>query len=327
MLIKCGGIITHDVGKRRLGIIIILVVMIMTLCPQTSYAAPQAVISFDNTSEVTVGDTFSVPLRISDNPGLAAISITILHDDNLTLLSASTSNTLLSGAEYIACDFQKNKNFTCLSSKNISQDGVFLYLQFRAERVGTRSYSARIVNDNAMNCLDIDYNPVQIVFGNGNVTVVEKSIPNPNPNPGPNPTPPPSPSPGGNSGNAGNNNSGQTGNTGGSVNRNSAISGSTGRTTGQTLPASATPTTGTESEESSDEATISTNQTPRSSADNSKNIENKSTPLASAEKNVFVSLWWLWLIIAILIVALLLFFVIIRRKRKTSESEKTDLFI
>ena len=99
-------------------------------CGEIIEGAPTVVSGSAELSAMQTGDTFTVPVTITNNPGLVGITLSVETSENVELTSASVDGTLFDGA---MVSYSKkvmiNKG---LEAENITADGTIVNLTFTA---------------------------------------------------------------------------------------------------------------------------------------------------------------------------------------------------
>lgn len=99
-------------------------------------AADKGVISAGSVG-VIAGETFSIPVKISDNPGITALSLRMNYDPDMFELISAEDTGLFEGAEFLAGDDTKKNWYTMnwddISKEDHTENGVLANVTFRAK--------------------------------------------------------------------------------------------------------------------------------------------------------------------------------------------------
>ena len=146
---------------------------------KTSGPAPTATVTVaDAPNTVAPGDSFTLPVTISGNPGFAGAAFTLGYDANafeLTSLDAVGglfANGLLSDLASATAGYA--------SLNMISADGVIFNAAFKVKdtaAAGDYAISVGLKDGNALNFVDNLANPVDVAFSAGTVTVASTAVP------------------------------------------------------------------------------------------------------------------------------------------------------
>lgn len=139
---------------------------------------PAQVAVGDAPATVLPGDTFTVPVTITDNPGFASAAFSLSYDsDALTFDSFDTTGTLFAAPSFL--QDLASSSFTHMGSSNITQDGVLIYATFTVKAgaaAGSYPISVGLKDGNELNFLNASLATVPAEFTSGSVTVGEPVV-------------------------------------------------------------------------------------------------------------------------------------------------------
>ena len=137
----------------------------------SSEPTAQASIAATSTEQI-IGTTFTMPVFIRDNPGIAGFTLSVSVPDGLTLTAIRQGSLLCSGF------FMENlseKSVTWYDSSNISGDGELLLLDFKVEdacTAGEHTVSLSLSDGLAKNLTDENQNAVSVKFEDAQIRVL-----------------------------------------------------------------------------------------------------------------------------------------------------------
>ena len=113
-------------------VVLIISVLFLYIVPETAYAASPT-ISIGSAS-VKAGDIVTIPISISDNPGITSLDFHVEYDSSVMTLKGKTNGSLLRGALF-SQDFSANPYYcgwlNSFQTKNCTQNGILLTLEFQ----------------------------------------------------------------------------------------------------------------------------------------------------------------------------------------------------
>lgn len=163
---------------KKLISLLIAIVLIITSVPFgaiSTFAAEtdKAIVTIDSVSKKT-GSTVDVNVNIKNNPGIFGATITLIYDEGLTLIRAT------SGDAFEGLYFSKSKNLSSpckfywdtsdLLPEDI-KDGVILTLSFKIADDATPGEKAVNISYDEGDIIDSDFNPIDLDIINGTVNV------------------------------------------------------------------------------------------------------------------------------------------------------------
>lgn len=132
----------------------------------TQDADSPACISVGNVT-ATIGQSVSIPVSISDNPGIAGMALEFTLPEGATLDSITTGDALSAGT------FTQNENvITWYDAKNTTRTGILLNLNITAPQLaGNYQVTAALKENKASNLSDEDGASVAVSFADGTLSV------------------------------------------------------------------------------------------------------------------------------------------------------------
>lgn len=133
--------------KHILSRLLSVALVLSMAIPTFAASSPQISVNSDATS-VDIGDTFTVEVTLSDNPGLGMLQLDVLYDtDILTCTRVNASELLLQdGAIFAGNEDNGGKvTFAAISTGTIAGNGTMVELTFRAKSAGTSPISLDVV--------------------------------------------------------------------------------------------------------------------------------------------------------------------------------------
>ena len=147
--------------KNKISVLSFLLTIVLTFCLVCSAFAANTTLSFSS-AEGKAGDTVTMPLKISNNAGIAGLQISLSYDTSVLSVSA-TKGTLFSG-------FTAGKNFLWDESENVTANGTLATFSFKiAETATPGDYPVQII---VRSCTNTDYDDVACSVVNGTITVL-----------------------------------------------------------------------------------------------------------------------------------------------------------
>ena len=133
-------------------------------------ASEEMKISVDNVS-TKAGETISIPVRISNNQGIAGIAFSVELPEGYSLVSMKKGEVTSEGTFTVSED-----NCTWYTTDNIKTDGILLTLEVKAgENAKTGKIKVNVKDGKANNISDENGMTVPAVFTEGTVTIQEDS--------------------------------------------------------------------------------------------------------------------------------------------------------
>lgn len=123
---------------------------------------------------VESGETFTLPVKITENPGITAIGLSMDYDSSVFELISVEDTGLLEGAEFLAGDDTARTpylmNWDDISEDNHKETGVLANVKFRVKDTAEGEYKINFtpIRDNTY---DVDLKPVTFESSGGKVTV------------------------------------------------------------------------------------------------------------------------------------------------------------
>lgn len=148
----------------------------MKLAPEKSRkkaaarASEEMKISVDNVS-TKAGETISIPVRISNNQGIAGIAFSVELPEGYSLVSMKKGEVTSEGTFTVS-----ENNCTWYTTDNIKTDGILMILEVKAgENAKTGKIKVNVKDGKANNISDENGMTVPAVFTEGTVTIQEDS--------------------------------------------------------------------------------------------------------------------------------------------------------
>ena len=133
-------------------------------------ASEEMKISVDNVS-TKAGETISIPVRISNNQGIAGIAFSVELPEGYSLVSMKKGEVTSEGTFTVS-----ENNCTWYTTDNIKTDGILLTLEVKAgENAKTGKIKVNVKDGKANNISDENGMTVPAVFTEGTVTFAEDS--------------------------------------------------------------------------------------------------------------------------------------------------------
>lgn len=148
--------------KKAISLILCLV-MSFSFFAVFGSAAGNAVIAV-NSVTARKGETVNVQLKLTSNPGIAYLRITMDYGDKLTLVSVENGS--------IINDFDNGLNLVWSADNNSTKTGVLATLKFAV--AGDAPLADIAVNVKCRECYDSQMNDVSVSVTAGKVTVTDK---------------------------------------------------------------------------------------------------------------------------------------------------------
>lgn len=140
------------------------------LAPKAARASEEMKISVDNVS-TKAGETISIPVRISNNQGIAGIAFSVELPEGYSLVSMKKGEVTSEGTFTVS-----ENNCTWYTTDNIKTDGILLTLEVKAgENAKTGKIKVNVKDGKANNISDENGMTVPAVFTEGTVTIQEDS--------------------------------------------------------------------------------------------------------------------------------------------------------
>ena len=318
-----------NVTITRVSAFVLVVLLAVCFTPQSTYAAGCKITVGDYSGIIEPSGTFTVPVSISDNPGLSVAVFEAVYNHNaLQLISVDTNGAIIGSDNLVYSSSKPDAISIIILSNGQATNGVLFNMTFQVKSAATTSsydYSIKILDDLPKNFASFNSGKVENVvsFQGGSVQVNA-----PDPGTGTNPDNPGG-NPGNNGGNTGNTGGGNSGNTGGG--RTPTTGGTTqggGGTGAQTGTGTSNVTNATGNVADSSTSTIPNSQTPTSSGNSnksgsSKDISDNPVPMKPGIDDGFKFTFFPWGLLTLLLVVALgsFFFFIIAKRRKKDEEE------
>ena len=133
-------------------------------------ASEEMKISVDNVS-TKAGETISIPVRISNNQGIAGIAFSVELPEGYSLVSMKKGEVTSEGTFTVS-----ENNCTWYTTDNIKTDGILMTLEVKAgENAKTGKIKVNVKDGKANNISDENGMTVPAVFTEGTVTIAEDS--------------------------------------------------------------------------------------------------------------------------------------------------------
>ena len=133
-------------------------------------ASEEMKISVDNVS-TKAGETISIPVRISNNQGIAGIAFSVELPEGYSLVSMKKGEVTSEGTFTVS-----ENNCTWYTTDNIKTDGILLTLEVKAgENAKTGKIKVNVKDGKANNISNENGMTVPAVFTEGTVTIAEDS--------------------------------------------------------------------------------------------------------------------------------------------------------
>ena len=133
-------------------------------------ASEEMKISVDNVS-TKAGETISIPVRISNNQGIAGIAFSVELPEGYSLVSMKKGEVTSEGTFTVS-----ENNCTWYTTDNIKTDGILMILEVKAgENAKTGKIKVNVKDGKANNISDENGMTVPAVFTEGTVTIQEDS--------------------------------------------------------------------------------------------------------------------------------------------------------
>lgn len=133
-------------------------------------ASEEMKISVDNVS-TKAGETISIPVRISNNQGIAGIAFSVELSEGYSLVSMKKGEVTSEGTFTVS-----ENNCTWYTTDNIKTDGILMTLEVKAgENAKTGKIKVNVKDGKANNISDENGMTVPAVFTEGTVTIQEDS--------------------------------------------------------------------------------------------------------------------------------------------------------
>ena len=161
--------------KSTLAVLLAIVLLISAM-PITASAAASDMKITVSTKNAMAGQTVEIDVAVSNNPGVAAISLDIDYDkDNLTLLGFTYNDLALSGAS--TTPYNASASIPCLfmvnGTQNITGDFVFATLTFEVKADAQENIAAPItLSYDPDNIYDITEENIDCEIVNGAVNII-----------------------------------------------------------------------------------------------------------------------------------------------------------
>ena len=155
--------------KRILSCILALILIFTSVSTTAvlALAAETPTISF-NSVEAETGDTVSLQLSISNNPGIAGLAVSLKYDTTALTLTETKKGSLFSG-------FTAAKNFAWDESEDVTDDGILATFTFTVSEAATPGdYAIEVI---VRSCTNENLDDVECNVQNGEVSVKLKPVP------------------------------------------------------------------------------------------------------------------------------------------------------
>lgn len=145
----------------------------------SALAADGATLTVENVNALP-GSTVDVALKISDNPGIASMGLTLTFDEDLTLVGASNGEAFSEMTLTPPAQLKKGGSvtgscrFAWLGNSNATENGIILHLTFEvAEDAQLNKDCAISVTCAKSDVLDERRESVNVSISNGKITVID----------------------------------------------------------------------------------------------------------------------------------------------------------
>ncbi len=140
---------------------------------ETTTTLPDGAAILADTVSASAGDTVSVPLRIQNNPGIAALSLQISYDASRLKLLGAEDGKILGSSVFLAgndlTQIPYTLNWDDLSSENNTGNGIVAVLQF--EVLAEEGDAEIAVTVNQRSTFNVDLEEVAFAAVNGKVRI------------------------------------------------------------------------------------------------------------------------------------------------------------
>ncbi|MBQ9867751.1 MAG: Ig-like domain-containing protein [Lachnospiraceae bacterium] len=126
------------------------------------------------------GNSISIPVKMTSNPGIASVALSISYDATALTLNSITQGDVFSSGTFNA-DIEKNlvQWYDVSGNKDTTKTGVMFTLKFDVkESASAGKYAIKVgyLNDNESNVTNINSENVAVTFKDGEVEVVSGSV-------------------------------------------------------------------------------------------------------------------------------------------------------
>lgn len=158
-------------------VLLIIVALIFLICFQTVYANGFEISVESKTADA--GQTVSVDLTLSDNPGIIAARFDLTYDKERLELVKAEDKKLLSGAVFSQTyrSYPYVMLWNSATTKNFTSDGVLATLTFKVADNAKSGNAFINLSSGAGNIFDVNLKDVDIRINNGSINVINESEP------------------------------------------------------------------------------------------------------------------------------------------------------
>ena len=155
--------------KKRLLSIILTFCMMFALAPAALLADESAAVQVDSAS-AKIGETVNIPVKLTSNPGIAAVTFEILYDEDLLTLKSIEKGSVFSSGNF-SSDVAAKGVFWFNMEANSTALGEMFSLEFEVVGSGSTEVAVQLVGGEESNCVDLEGVTVPITFKAGTVTI------------------------------------------------------------------------------------------------------------------------------------------------------------
>ncbi len=153
--------------KKVLSIMTVLILLMTALGASVFANAQEAPIIGFGSTEAGAGDTISLELSITNNPGIAGLAVSVKYDTNALTLTGTKKGDLFSG--YTAA-----LNYAWDESFDVTADGVLATFTFKlADDIAPGEYDIQVI---VRSCTNEDFDDVVCDVLSGRITVKEEPV-------------------------------------------------------------------------------------------------------------------------------------------------------
>ncbi|MBR3965574.1 MAG: Ig-like domain-containing protein [Clostridia bacterium] len=151
--------------KRFLSSVLIFLMVFSTIVIPVEVSAADALIISADTQSAETGETVTITLSASNNPGLSFLQVTLQYDTSVLTLEGTTNGNVFS-------TFEKGVNLQWSSDEDSTNNGILATLKFKVNENATAGNYA--VNAIFREAYDSDINDVAVVVNPGAVIVTSE---------------------------------------------------------------------------------------------------------------------------------------------------------
>ena len=180
---ECLGGIAAVMNKVKVLKSVIYAILVLSICicsfTCVSAATGKELALSVETKQVTAGSSFDVTVSITENPGIAALRLSIAYDTDVLTLTDVKDAGLLGD---VTLDNVNSSPYKVVwingdTAENITSTGKILTLTFKAKNITEEtSASVNVSLASANDCLDKDLNKVTLAVSGGDITVSPAEI-------------------------------------------------------------------------------------------------------------------------------------------------------